>query len=94
DFIAYLKLANDFYSKNISLKRAFENVLLKERPWLYTTLAMACYGNSDEKRDLSEFYAKLGCNKNMINTVLRFGKLAYAVKNITVLKNLTKRIIK
>ncbi|HFG7418137.1 TPA: hypothetical protein ACGHSQ_004823, partial [Salmonella enterica subsp. enterica serovar Brancaster] len=25
---------------------------------------------------------------------LRFGKLAYAVKNITVLKNLTKRIIK
>ncbi|EAX5223176.1 transferase, partial [Salmonella enterica subsp. enterica serovar Eko] len=53
-----------------------------------------CYGNSDEKRDLSEFYAKLGCNKNMINTVLRFGKLAYAVKNITVLKNLTKRIIK
>ncbi|EBK6812388.1 abequosyltransferase RfbV, partial [Salmonella enterica] len=76
DFIAYLKLANDFYSKNISLKRAFENVLLKERPWLYTTLAMACYGNSDEKRDLSEFYAKLGCNKNMINTVLRFGKLA------------------
>ncbi|HIC9218406.1 TPA: hypothetical protein ACW4IC_005031, partial [Salmonella enterica subsp. enterica serovar Agona] len=30
----------------------------------------------------------------MINTVLRFGKLAYAVKNITVLKNFTKRIIK
>ncbi|HGB7138247.1 TPA: hypothetical protein ACIV6G_004581, partial [Salmonella enterica subsp. enterica serovar Saintpaul] len=26
--------------------------------------------------------------------VLRFGKLAYAVKNITVLKNFTKRIIK
>ncbi|HFW0892074.1 TPA: hypothetical protein ACIAWD_004478, partial [Salmonella enterica subsp. enterica serovar Saintpaul] len=24
----------------------------------------------------------------------RFGKLAYAVKNITVLKNFTKRIIK
>ncbi len=29
DFIAYLKLANDFYSKNISLKRAFENVFAK-----------------------------------------------------------------
>ncbi|MFB1873889.1 hypothetical protein ACEY8Q_23810, partial [Salmonella enterica subsp. enterica] len=26
--------------------------------------------------------------------VVRFGKLAYAVKNITVLKNFTKRIIK
>lgn len=45
DFIAYLKLANDFYSKNISLKRAFENVLLKRdhgyiQLWLWHVMAI------------------------------------------------------
>ncbi|WP_429046657.1 glycosyltransferase family 2 protein [Aeromonas veronii] len=85
DFNGYMKLANDFYANNQQLMKALQKVLLRERPWLYTVMAMAIYGNDDEKNDLMNHYRKLGyaplCTR-----------LIYAMKNVIIFSKSNKEI--
>lgn len=94
DFMGYFKLADTLYANNPVLKREFESILLRERPWIYTTLAVACYGDTADKRDISDFYARLGYSKNLTGTLLRFGFLAGYAKNIDLIKRCLKKISK
>lgn len=92
DFIGYLKLKNDFYSENEKLSVAFGDVLLKERPWIYTSLAMACYGNSTDREELASYYQELGYHPCFTHFLFQFGKFANNAKNISVVKKMVKRI--
>lgn len=91
DFVGYFKLADTLYANNPMLKKEFENILLSERPWMYTTLAVACYGNKAEKNDISDFYARLGYPKSLTGILLKFGFLAKYAKNIDFIKKILKK---
>lgn len=85
DFTGYMKLANDFYANNQKLMKSLQKVLLRERPWLYTVMAMAIYGNDDEKNDLMNHYRKLGYAP-------LFTRLIYAMKNVILFSKNNKEI--
>ncbi|HEB0855344.1 glycosyltransferase family 2 protein [Citrobacter werkmanii] len=93
DFVGYLKLKKDFYSDNENLSTAFGHVLLKERPWVYTSLAMACYGNSVDRAELASYYEELGYHPWFTHFLFQFGKLANHARKIKAVKNIVKKIL-
>ncbi|EAU7194177.1 hypothetical protein EIU41_23930, partial [Salmonella enterica] len=92
DFIGYLKLREDFYNNNTKIYISFGRVLTKERPWFYTSLAMACYGDSTDRAELASFYKKLGYPKIATNLIFRLKGLASYTKKIKLAKMVIKKI--
>ncbi|EHV1846569.1 glycosyltransferase family 2 protein, partial [Salmonella enterica subsp. enterica serovar Panama] len=86
DFIGYLKLREDFYNNDTKIYISFGRVLTKERPWFYTSLAMACYGDSTDRAELASFYKKLGYPKIATNLIFRLKGLASYTKKIKLAK--------
>ncbi|MDM2941659.1 MULTISPECIES: glycosyltransferase family 2 protein [unclassified Citrobacter] len=92
DFIGYLKLRKDLYSANKDIFSSFGTVLLKERPWFYTSLAMACYGNASDRSELAAFYKTLGYPKIATYFLFKFKSLASSFKKFKLIKELVKKI--
>lgn len=92
DFIGYLKLREDFYDKNTKIYSSFGRVLTKERPWFYTSLAMACYGDSTDRAELASFYKRLGYPEIATNFIFRLKGLASYAKRIKLAKMVIKKI--
>ncbi|MBC8945599.1 glycosyltransferase family 2 protein [Xenorhabdus indica] len=92
DFIGYLKLSNDLYTESCSITQALHGVLLRERPWLYTSLAMACYGNQEDKRHLLYYYEEMGYSKFLTEFIFLWGGLARYLKNSGKLKSFIRKI--
>ncbi|CEE94214.1 Abequosyltransferase RfbV [Xenorhabdus nematophila str. Anatoliense] len=95
DFSGYLKLANDLYKKSHHITQAFHGVLLKERPWFYTSLTMSFHGNKEDKRELVHYYKKLGYSELLTKTIfLVFGRYIVGVLiKSKKLKHLIKKLI-
>lgn len=93
DFNGYMKLANDFYSNNQQLMKALQKVLLRERPWLYTVMAMAIYGNKEEKKYLSTCYVQLGYPFFLTNMIFLMKNVIYVCKKNMIIKSLIKKIM-
>ncbi|EID1204817.1 transferase, partial [Salmonella enterica] len=66
--------------------------LTKERPWFYTSLAMACYGDSTDRAELASFYKKLGYPKIATNLIFCLKGLASYTKKIKLAKMVIKKI--
>ncbi|MEK9495022.1 glycosyltransferase family 2 protein [Photorhabdus sp. P32] len=92
DFLGYLKLSNDLYTESYWITQALHGVLLRERPWLYTSLAMACYGNQEDKQELLYYYEKMGYSKFLTKFIFLWGELARYLKNSEKLKTFIRKI--
>lgn len=90
DFVGYFKLANDLYHNSNVLKKEFERILLRERPWIYTSLKVACYGNEKDKAELATHYKEFGYNELFTCFIFLFGRSAHFIKNVSFLKKFSK----
>ncbi|PQQ37785.1 transferase [Photorhabdus luminescens] len=93
DLSGYLKLANDLYKKSHHITQALHGVLLKERPWFYTSLVMSFHGNKEDKRELVHYYKELGYSEFLTKTLF-LGKSVYgALRKSKKLKYPIKKLI-
>ena len=93
DFVAYFKFSERFFSGSDMLKKSFDKILLRERPWIYTSLSIACYGNSEDKNKFSTYYNRFGYNAKITNILYYFGDLARIAKKNDVIKKIVKKIL-
>ncbi|VDZ82577.1 glycosyltransferase family 2 protein [Kluyvera intermedia] len=93
DFSGYFKLSDTLYPNNQMLQMEFEKILLRERPWLYTSLAISCYGDREEKEVISSFYKRLGHSEYLTFFVFKFCFFSRVLKNNRMLKTILKKFL-
>lgn len=94
DFNGYLKLADDFYGNNSLLRKALQKVILRERPWLYTTMAMAVYGDLEDKKKLSKYYNALGYPNVITDIIFLLKYPIYTFNKSRLVKRVIKKIMR
>ncbi len=94
DYMGYFKLSDALYNDKPLLKRSFENILTKERPYIYTTLMIASYADNKEKKSYCSYQKRLGHSKLVTNLLFLFGPAATVLKKSFVFKKIIKKLLK
>jgi len=94
DYMGYFKLSDVLYNNKQILKKSFENILAKERPYIYTTLMISSYADSQEKKSYCSYQKRLGHSKLVTNLLFLFGPAATVLKKSFFLKEMIKKILK
>jgi len=94
DYMGYFKLSDALYNDKQMLKKSFENILTKERPYIYTSLMIASYADSKEKSSYCSYQKRLGHAKLVTNLLFLFGPSATVLKKSFFFKKMVKKILK
>lgn len=94
DYMGYFKLSDVLYNNKQILKKSFENILAKERPYIYTTLMISSYADSQEKKSYCSYQKRLGHSKLVTNLLFLFGPAATVLRKSFFLKEMIKKILK
>ncbi|CFQ32131.1 glycosyltransferase family 2 protein [Yersinia bercovieri] len=91
DLKGYVSLAEYFYSDNYDIKKAFLNVLIRQRPIVHTNILAALYGNDEQRIRVKEYYIKMGVSENKLSLIYRMRPF-YILANSYNLKSMYQKI--
>ncbi|POE03302.1 glycosyltransferase family 2 protein [Pectobacterium odoriferum] len=93
DLAGYVNFAYDFY-ENKTVRHEFLSVLLRERPWFYSSLIVGHYGSEYVKNSVAECYRKMGKSKLFTQLFFKFGTLGFYAYKLPFIQKKVAPLIK